>query len=87
MLVISRSLVLIFQEVDRNNQEPVPVFIIGNKCDLANERLVSADQGKVVRLVCSCRPGGSGRLVSADQGEVVRLVSSCRPGGSGKTCI
>ncbi|ELT90087.1 hypothetical protein CAPTEDRAFT_55121, partial [Capitella teleta] len=33
-------------ELDRNNKEPVPVFIVGNKTDLEESRVVSTQEGK-----------------------------------------
>ncbi|KAK2181846.1 hypothetical protein NP493_377g01014 [Ridgeia piscesae] len=34
------------QELDQQNKEPVPVFIIGNKCDLDEQRQVTAEMGE-----------------------------------------
>jgi small GTP-binding protein len=37
------------QEVDHSNKDPVPVIIVGNKCDLEFRRAVTHDEGEQVR--------------------------------------
>jgi len=37
------------QEVDTSNKDPVPVIVVGNKSDLAAQRVVSYQEGERVR--------------------------------------
>ena len=41
------------QELDCNNKEPIPVFIVGNKVDLDTQRVITTQMGKKV-LTAPC---------------------------------
>lgn len=36
------------KDIDQSNREPIPIIIVGNKCDLENERVVSTYEGEMV---------------------------------------
>ena len=42
------------QELDQQNKEPVPVFIIGNKSDLQRQREVTPEMGEKVLFTNLC---------------------------------
>ena len=43
------------QDIDKNSEEPIPVFLVGNKCDLKLKRMVKLEQGvKVIHLNVFC---------------------------------
>jgi len=45
----------LFQELDASNKDPVPVIIVGNKVDLADQRCVSYKEGQRVGQLLQMR--------------------------------